>query len=135
MSALKPQKTRNYSEYYKKFEYLFDGTIGMLNTAPVDLELNDDGKPVWSRPYPVPRVHKAMFRKEVEILVRLVVLKEANDSQWEAPSFVHPKEKTNRIIFLSDFQNLNRQLKRKPYPMPKYVKYYYNLRILNMLRR
>ena len=118
MSALKPQKTRNYSEYYKKFEYLFDGTIGMLNTAPVDLELNDDAKPVWSRPYPVPRVHKAMFRKEVEILVKLSVIEESNESEWVAPSCAHPKAKKNRTLFLSDFRNLNRQLKRKPHSMP-----------------
>ena len=29
------------------------------------------------------------------------------------------KNKTDWIILLSDFGNLNRQLKRKPYPMPK----------------
>ena len=33
--------------------------------------------------------------------------------------FYQPKAKTNRVRFLSDFCNLNRQLKRKPYPMPK----------------
>ena len=42
-----------------------------------------------------------------------------NDSEWGAPSFAQPKEKTNRVRLLSDFQNLNRQFKRKPYPMPK----------------
>ena len=30
----------------------------------------------------------------------------------------NPRQK-NFVIFLSDFRNLNRQLKRKPYPMPK----------------
>ena len=47
------------------------------------------------------------------------MLEEANDSEWGAHSFTHPKAKTNRIIFLSDFWNLNRQFKRNPYPMPK----------------
>ena len=60
-----------------------------------------------------------MFRKEVERLVKLGILEEKNDSEWGAPSSSHPKEKTNRIIFLSEFRNLNRKLKRKPYPMPK----------------
>ena len=46
-------------------------------------------------------------------------LEESNDSKWGAPSFAQPKVKINHVIFLSDFRNLNRQFKRKPYPMPK----------------
>ena len=60
-----------------------------------------------------------MFRKEVEILVKLVDLKEASYSEYGAPSFVQPKPKTNRLRFLSKSWNLNRQLKYKPCPMPK----------------
>ena len=68
-----------------------------------------------------------MFRKEVEILVRLGVLEEANESELGAPSFAQPKAKTNRVRFLSDFWNLNRQLNRKPYPMPKISEMLLNL--------
>ena len=46
----------------KKFEDLFDGTLGKWNTTPVYLELKDDAKPVCSRPYPVIKVHKTMFK-------------------------------------------------------------------------
>ena len=83
----------------QKYEYLFDGTLGTWNTTSVDLELRDDTMTVCSRPYPVPRVHKAMFRREIEILVKLGVLEEANESKWGAPFFVQPKAKTNRVIF------------------------------------
>ena len=85
----------------------------------MNLDLKDDTTPMCLRPYPVPRAHEAMFRKEVKILVKLGVLKEANDSEWGAPSFAQPKPKTNCVRFLSDFRNLNMQFKRKPYPMPK----------------
>ena len=102
-----------------KYEDIFDVTVGTWNTTPVDLELRDDVKPVCSRNYPVPRVHEAMFRKEVKIILNLEVIEEANDSEWGAPSFAQPKAKTNRVIFLSGFRHLNRQLNRKPYPMPK----------------
>ena len=80
-----------------------------------------------SQPCPVPRVHEGTFRKKVQILVKLGVLKVANDSEWGVPSFAHPREKTNQIRFLSDFRNLNRQLKRKPYPMPKICEMLLNL--------
>ena len=36
-----------------------------------------------------------------------------------APSFAQPKPKPNWVSFLSDFSNLNKQLKQKPYPIPK----------------
>ena len=88
-------------------------------TAPVYLVLKDDAKPVYSRPYPVPRVHKAMFRTGFGRLVVLGVIKEENDSEWEEPYFAQPKPKTDCIRFLSDFWNLKRRLKCKPYPMPK----------------
>ena len=60
-----------------------------------------------------------MFKKEVESLVLLGVLKVENYSEWGAPSFSQPKIKLNRVHFLSYFRNLNENLKRKPYPMPK----------------
>ena len=59
-----------------------------------------------------------MFNKEVERLVLLGVLGIENDSEWGAPSFAKPKTKSNRVRFLSDFRNLNKKLKQKPYPMP-----------------
>ena len=58
-----------------------------------------------------------MFRKEAERLVILGVLEEANGSEWGALSVSQLKAKTNHVRFLSGFRNLNRQLKRKPYPM------------------
>ena len=60
-----------------------------------------------------------MLKKEVECLVQLRVLEVANDSELGAPSFSQPKPKSNQVRFLSDFRNLNKQLKRKTYTMPK----------------
>ena len=60
-----------------------------------------------------------MFEKEVERLVLLVVPEVANGSEWGAPSFAQLKPKSNLVRFLSDFRNLNKQLKQKLYPMPK----------------
>ena len=49
----------------KKFEDLFDGTLGTWNITLVDLVLKDDTKPVCLRPYTVPKVHETVFKKEV----------------------------------------------------------------------
>ena len=42
----------------------------------------------------------------------------ANDSEWVTPYFAQPKSNSNRVRFLSDFININKQLKQKPYTMP-----------------
>ena len=60
-----------------------------------------------------------MLKKEVEHLVILGVLEIADDSEWGAQYFAQPKPKSNQVCFLSDFRNINKQLKRKPYTMPK----------------
>ena len=49
----------------QKSEELFDGTIGTWKKDPVDFELKEDAKPIFLRPYPVPKVHEEMFKKEV----------------------------------------------------------------------
>ena len=108
----------------KQFQYLkdskiFENTLVTWKTTPVYLELKVDTKPVCSWPYPEPRVHEGMFKKEVGRVVKLGVLEHANNSKWVGPSFAQPKANKNRVIFWSDFRNLNRQLKCKPYPMPK----------------
>ena len=54
----------------------------------------------------------------MEFLILLGVLKTWNFLKWGALSFAQPKSKTNQIHFPSDFINLNKKLKRKPYPMP-----------------
>ena len=43
----------------------------------------------------------------------------AHESKWGAPYFDQPKVNTNRVRLLSEFWNLNRQLKHNSYPMPK----------------
>ena len=59
-----------------------------------------------------------MFKKEVEYLVLLGLLKKSNNSEWWVPSFAQSKPKSNEVSFLSDFRNINKLLKRKSYPMP-----------------
>ena len=63
--------------------------------------------PICLLPYPLPKVHKEIFKQEVENLVVLEVLELANDLEWVAPSFVKPIPNSNQVHFLSEFRNLN----------------------------
>ena len=62
------------------FEELFDGTLGTLETDPVYFNLKQDVKSICSRPYPVPKIHEEMFKKEVKHLVLLGVFEVSNNS-------------------------------------------------------
>ena len=80
----------------KKFESLFDGTLGDWTGTEIELELQEGVKPWHGKPYPIPQVHEAALRKEVERLIMLGVLEVVLESEWGAPSFIIPK-KNNTI--------------------------------------
>ena len=60
-----------------------------------------------------------MCKKEVGRLVLLGLIENSNESECGAPYFAQTEPKTNLLHFLSEFRNLNQQLKCKPYPMIK----------------
>ena len=99
------------------FESLFEGKLGLWDTPPITLELEEGAKPFHARAYPIPHIHEATTRKEVERLCREGVLERDSDSQWAAPTFIIPK-KEGTVRFVTDFRQLNKALKRKPYPIP-----------------
>ena len=102
----------------RKYEHLFDGTLGTWNNEPYDIELKDGAKPYHSRPFPIPKVHERTLKIELERLVKIGVLKRKNNSEWAAPTFIIPK-KDGSVRFISDFRELNKRIKRKPFPIPK----------------
>ena len=54
---------------------------------------------------------------EVDRLCQAGVLKNVNRSEWAAPSFIIPK-KDGTVRFINNFQELNKRIRRKPYPIP-----------------
>ena len=103
----------------QKFEDLFDGTLGSWNSDPIDLELQDPNcKPYHARPYPVPHSQEQKLRDEVSRLEKYGVLRKINRSEWASPMFTIPKP-DGSLRSLADLRELNKRIKRKPYPLPK----------------
>ncbi len=69
-------------------------------------------------PDAVPKAYETTFRREVERLSAVGVLKKVNRSKWAAPTFIIPK-KDGTVRFINDFRELDKRIKRKPFPIPK----------------
>ena len=95
-----------------------EGVIGNLALDPYEIPLKPDAKPVALRAYPIPQVHLAATKREVQRLVDVGVLEPCKDSQWAAPTFIIPK-KVGSVRLVSDFRRLNKQINRCPFPLPK----------------
>jgi hypothetical protein len=102
----------------KKYESLFDGSLGTWKGEDYNIELRSDATPYHARAFPIPRIHEQTLRHEVDRLCEIGVLKKVNRSEWAAPTFIIPK-KDGTVRFISDFRELNKRIKRKPFPIPK----------------
>ena len=114
---LSPQEQQQLLQLLRKYEHLFDGSLGKWNGTKVSLDLVDGAQPYHAKAFPIPKIHMDTLKLEVERLCQLGVLKRVNRSQWAAPTFVIPK-KDGSVRFISDFRELNKRIKRRPYPIP-----------------
>jgi hypothetical protein len=92
--------------------------LGDWKLPPVSFELKEGAKPYHGRPYPIPKIHKATLMKEFNRVILIGVSKWQPSSKWALPSFIIPK-KDHTVRTISDFRELNKQIVRKPYPIPK----------------
>eukprot|EP00804_Cyclotella_cryptica_P023072 CCRYP_000324-RA/>CCRYP_000324-RA protein AED:0.44 eAED:0.44 QI:0/-1/0/1/-1/1/1/0/215 len=105
-------------ELLQEFEELFSGKLGDWDCKPVSLQLKDGAQPYHGRPFPIPKKHIEITKREVQRLCDLGVLKWQDDSEWASPTFIIPK-KDNTVRVVSDFREVNKRIVRKPLPIPK----------------
>ena len=101
-----------------KYQKLFSGNLDCFPDYQVHLELNSNARPFHCQPYPVPAVHRQVFKEELDRLEQIGVLRRCGPSEYLSPTFLVAK-KDGRVRWVSDFRTLNTMIKRKVYPLPK----------------
>jgi hypothetical protein len=116
---LDKDKQKQLFKLLQKFEELFDGSLGTWKTDPINLELKDPNvKPFHAKPYPVPYSQEKRLKDEINRLSSYGVLRKINNSEWACPMFTIAKP-DGSLQSLADLREVNRVIKRKPYPLPK----------------
>ena len=57
-------------------------------------------------------------KREIERLCSIEVIEKNSDSEWACGTFITPK-KTGDVRVVTDLRELNKFVKRKPFPLPK----------------
>ncbi len=107
-----------FEQMLRKYESLFDGRLGEWQGDPYHIQLREDAKPYHAKAYPVPHAYEKTLRVEIDRLCKIGVLKKVNRSEWAFPSFIIPK-KDSTVRFINDLRELNKRIRRMPYPLPK----------------
>ena len=92
---------------------MFDRILGIYPQQKVHIELLPGTKPMHLQPCPVPHMHLATFKCELDHLVTIGVLV----PEWASPSFIILK-KDGHVHWISDFCQLNKVIKCRTYPLP-----------------
>jgi hypothetical protein len=111
---LSTDQQKKLLQLLKKYESLFDSTLGDWKTKLVSFQVREGVSPHPGQASPVPKIHKDTIIKEVERLCELGVLERQPASEWALPSFIIPK-KDRTICFLRNFGEVNKRLVKKPF--------------------
>ena len=101
-----------------KYDDFFDGTLGDLDTDAVKFNFQLGAKPYHGKSYSVPQSKTDVFKREVEQLCQIGVLKIQPESEWGSPAFIIPKL-NQTVRFLTDFREVNKRIICTPSPLPK----------------
>ena len=97
-----------------------------MDKETVDLELNPGSKTFNSKYYPVPRINKDTFYKDLKCIVKIGLSTLVQHSKYVYPVFNNP-DKEGTVRFIMEYIKLNQKLVIKPYPSPRNIKTMQNL--------
>ena len=89
---LDDEQKAELKQVLKGFQKLFSGKLGTYPHRKFHIDIEPEARPKHVRPYAIPCIHLAAFKKELEHLVKLSVLSPTGSSEWGSPTFIIPKK-------------------------------------------
>jgi len=118
-SHLTVEQREDLYKLLSQYDKLFDGTLGRYPKRQFHIDLKEDAVPYHCKgPYSVPSVNLPVLKEELKQQAKDGVLERVAESEWGMPMMVIPK-KNGSIRTVDDFRELNKQVRRKCYPLPK----------------
>ena len=106
---LTPKQREDVRMLVAKYPKLFSNKLRSYPHRKIHLEIDPTAKPKHFRPYSVAHTHMEVFKKEIDRLVSIEVLRPCGATEWAAPTMAIPK-KDNTIRVVSDFRELNKAI-------------------------
>ena len=78
MEHLSFKEKKKLLNLLKKYQTLFDGTLGQWKGSPYKIKTKDGVSPHHARPYSVPKIHELTLKSELERLVKADILRKVN---------------------------------------------------------
>ncbi|PIO75512.1 reverse transcriptase [Teladorsagia circumcincta] len=105
-------------ELKKTYPEVFEEGLGRCIKEEVDLQLNQNVRPVFCNSRPIPHAALEAVNAELERLVQMDVIAPVSHSEWAAP-IVCVKKQNEKLRICADFSTgLNRALQSFDYPLP-----------------
>ena len=98
---------------------MLDGALGYYTGSEYKIELLEGAKSYRTKLFLIPKIQESTIKIEVNRLIIMGVIKRENSSKWAAPTYIIPK-KNGTVRFISDFRDMNKWMKRNPFPIKKY---------------
>ena len=102
----------------QNFPQLFDGVLRSYPDLKMHLDIDASVPPRTTRAYTVPMSQLALFKAELNRLIKAGALEKGTRSAWISGTFIVPK-KDGKARWVSDFRALNTAIRRKVYPLPR----------------
>ena len=66
LNHLKVKLKNSSLELLKKYQEMFDETLGKYIGSDFNIELKEDAEPYQAKPFPIAKIHKPSLKKEVD---------------------------------------------------------------------
>ena len=61
---LKDKHRNSLLKLLQKYKNMFDGTLGKYSGSNYTIELKEDTKPYYAKPFPIPNIHKLTLKRK-----------------------------------------------------------------------